>query len=239
MGNLVCFERSGSQTVPGCTGRGESGRDYCISPGNLPPTPPPQSSPSDSFRLKLYWEQGYFWQEETRERKCLAFIIVRLPEHAVPVHLNFWTLLCSIGKWCATFDYDGYPGPGYCWYGDDSDDCNSNQVYLAKCGNERNQRFRFVDLSNGEVLIQLANNDNECWERSNRRIYVERCDSNNSRQRWYAPNSSFGGSRFEISQRGFSSQCISNDHHPKAAEVIEMHSCDGSRNSDTSYWNRY
>jgi len=95
-----------------------------------------------------------------------------------------------------------------------------------------------VDLPNDEVLIQLANGDNECWERSGRRIFVEQCDSGNSRQRWFAPNGSFDGRRFEISQRGFTSQCVTNDHHPKTAEVVELHFCEGARDSDTTYWNK-
>lgn len=52
-GNLICFKRSGYESVPGCPGRGSSGTDYCIkSP----------SSSGDVFRLKLYWEEGYGWQ---------------------------------------------------------------------------------------------------------------------------------------------------------------------------------
>jgi hypothetical protein len=31
-GNLLCFQRNGIQAVPGCTGSGTSGRDYCYEP---------------------------------------------------------------------------------------------------------------------------------------------------------------------------------------------------------------
>ena len=34
------------------------------------PAPSPSPPPTDLFRLKLYWQEGYYWQEETRERKC-------------------------------------------------------------------------------------------------------------------------------------------------------------------------
>ena len=38
------------------------------------PTPPPASPPSpasgpSNFKLKIYWQEGYFWQEESFERK--------------------------------------------------------------------------------------------------------------------------------------------------------------------------
>ena len=63
--------------MKGCRG-GESDTshsDYCVpssytnDPGHSDPVPPTSSV----FRLKLYWREGYFWQEETRERKCKLF----------------------------------------------------------------------------------------------------------------------------------------------------------------------
>ena len=58
-------------SVPYCDG-GEtepSTADFCtwdgISPVPVPAGPPPE----DYFRLKLYWEEGYQWQNETFERK--------------------------------------------------------------------------------------------------------------------------------------------------------------------------
>ena len=67
-GSLVCFQRDARQDVPGCSGGTDdiSKADYCIEPtssnNNLPAS-------QSNFRLKLYWEPGYFWQEETIERK--------------------------------------------------------------------------------------------------------------------------------------------------------------------------
>ena len=165
-------------------------------------------NPPGQFRLKLYWEPGYFWQDETFER-----------------------------RWCAAFDYDGYP----CWYGRDSTDCNSNEMYMTRCRDEPNQRFTFIEAGNNEVVIRLGNGENRCWERYRRRIFLRPCDTGNPLQRWYAPNGDFNGPRFEMSQRGFDSQCVSNDHHPKEGEVVELHSCTGSRapDSETSFWNKY
>lgn len=67
-GNLVCFQRSGTQSVPGCSGSGKRGTDYCVEPGSTGGGVNGGDSGS-GFELKMYWEEGYFWQEETFERK--------------------------------------------------------------------------------------------------------------------------------------------------------------------------
>jgi hypothetical protein len=40
-GSMVCFERGGTQEVPGCEGVGASGRDYC----HYAPSSSPSASP--------------------------------------------------------------------------------------------------------------------------------------------------------------------------------------------------
>ncbi|CAB9509455.1 expressed unknown protein [Seminavis robusta] len=77
-GSLVCFERGRNQPVFGCSGgsRDSSQQDYCISKDSVlaPSDRPALPYTSRNFRLKLYWEQSYRWQEETRERKwCMVY----------------------------------------------------------------------------------------------------------------------------------------------------------------------
>ena len=108
-----------------------------------------------------------------------------------------------------TINYDGHPGTGRCWYGLEVKDCNPNQVYIARCGNDSRQRFRFVSFANGEALIQIGNGSNNCLQRYRTAVYIRNCDENNALQRWYAPNGSFDGNRFEISQKDTSTQCVS------------------------------
>lgn len=141
-----------------------------------------------------------------------------------------------------TYDYDGWPdSDGICWYGLDSRSCSVDQVHLSKCRNDSRQRFLFEELSGGEVLIKLGNGKNQCLQRYRREIFVRSCDANNTMQRWFALNGDFGGSKFEISQKDFNLQCVTSAHHPKAGEVVELHSCRASRaaDSETSYWNVY
>lgn len=79
---LYCYDRKNKEDpTPGCNSEDENwikNADICI------PRPDSAGLLEGAFRLRLYWEKGYVWQESTRER---------------------W--------WCATTHYKGYPGPGY------------------------------------------------------------------------------------------------------------------------------
>ena len=139
------------------------------------------------------------------------------------------------------YDYDGLPGDGKCWYGRLRTKCRSDQVYMAKCDTkEKRQQFRFVHLDNEQVQIKLGDG-NLCFERQSSQIFLEKCDSDNKYQTWFAPNGSFDGRRFEVSQKSRSGSCMTQDHHPKPGEVVELHSCSAARSKDhqTSYWNKY
>jgi hypothetical protein len=186
--NLVCFQRGPNESVPGCSG-GESGNtddDYCVLPSgevnnddadndNLVPNEISNDErPVDttsSFRLKKYWEPGYFWQEETVER-----------------------------EWCAMYRYDGPQGDGYCWYGKERRRCRDEQLYIDRCRDSSRQQFRFVQYSNGEVQIRAAD-ENRCLEMVGDELYMRGCDERNSMQRWFSPNGDFNGRRFELSHR--------------------------------------
>ena len=55
-----------------CSGSGVSGKDYCYDESeadNLPPSPNPTPIPptGSNYRLRLYWEDGYYWQESYDE----------------------------------------------------------------------------------------------------------------------------------------------------------------------------
>ncbi|GKY93226.1 hypothetical protein MPSEU_000290300 [Mayamaea pseudoterrestris] len=78
-GNLVCFERTGTQSVPGCSGSSSnSGKDFCVDPsssGGTGGTDGSSGGGGNGRALKMYWQQGYYWQEETRERKwCMRCV---------------------------------------------------------------------------------------------------------------------------------------------------------------------
>lgn len=131
------------------------------------------------------------------------------------------------------YDYTGYPGTGVCWHGDNTERCNNNQIYVAKCvTGEPRQWFTFVNAGTSmyqgnpveEVLIKLGDTQSSrCFERDEREIWLEFCDPSNPRQRWFALNGGFNEYRFELSQVNYDHQCITNDHHPKSGTFYQFY----------------
>jgi len=91
---LVCYQREPYDPIPsGCRGSLSWRTDYCVRPnsnnnnirgagtsnGNEPNNADATTSTAP-FRLKLYWEEGYYWQEEDFERKCkyqCCFVVIQ------------------------------------------------------------------------------------------------------------------------------------------------------------------
>lgn len=200
-GDLICYQRD-SGSVPGCSGTPSGNLDYCIrkntspvpAPAPTPPTSPVPSSGLQNFKLKMYWEPGFFWQEESIERK--------------------WCMRCRGGS---------------CSVGE--------KLYIENCDYDV-QRFDFSNVSNDEVLIKL-NGTNRCLERLGQDIYVRDCDSGKSLQRWWAKVGGFTEGRFELSQKSATNLCVTQRHHPKPDEEVELEPCTTARISDTSFWMRY
>ena len=68
---LVTNKFSGDALPSSCSGDINDGTDYCYDPLQLLADNPDLTGLStDSFRLKLYWEEGYRWQDEAFEREC-------------------------------------------------------------------------------------------------------------------------------------------------------------------------
>mmetsp|Transcript_15496 Transcript_15496/g.25117 ORF Transcript_15496/g.25117 Transcript_15496/m.25117 type:complete len:357 (+) Transcript_15496:77-1147(+) len=127
-------------------------------------------------------------------------------------------------KWC--MECRG----GTCDYGD--------KTYIETCGSTTSQRYDFVFVDDNYAMIRL-HGSNLCFERVSYDIFLYGCDLSNQRQHWYAQQGDFRGSKFEISPRGMGSRCVTQRHHPKADEEVELETCDGARRGDTSYWTRY
>lgn len=205
MDDLVCYHKvqGGSGIVPGCNGTDTSRTDFCIDPLDFNETSIPSEYPSsapldfstlENFKLKLYWEEGYYWQEETFERK--------------------WCMRCRGGL------------------------CHLDEkIYIEECDSMGVQWFDFVYINSVEVLIQL-HGTNKCLQRENKDIFVKSCDENVELQQWMAKRGDFDEYRFEISQNSLSNFCITQRHHPKWDEEVELETCEGARTSDTSYWER-
>jgi len=220
---LLCHHRTANNFVPGCTGGEEesSSADFCIwNTTNLTKLEELRNKPSipeGTFRLKLYWEEGYRWQNETFER-----------------------------EWCMNYNYNGYPGTGVCWYGREATNCTSSEIYMGLCLNDDpRQWFTYVDVGTSytdnddhpEVMIQTSGESPpRCMTRKSNSIYLSpECDPDNDDQRFYALRGDLRGDRFELSQyRVFDSDtCITSAHHPKSGKVL--FNTDDSTDSFISY----
>ena len=128
-----------------------------------------------------------------------------------------------------------------CAYGTDSRDCEEGVIYINECSStDLRQLFRFRELPSGEFMIEIGTNPNQCVQ--GRRLKSRPCDQNEPNQRWmamdYGSRSSVNTLRFEISQIGQESRCVTQHHHPREREVVEMSNCDNERRSFTTYWQR-
>jgi len=246
---LLCYKRSGLAPVPGCSGQGESGDNYCVDPASLAflnlcegscerdedcfgslecykgggPRIPGCSGerdlddsycveagaafrrPQGSFRLRLYWQQGYNWQESSREK---------------------WYCMECEGSCRTGNDIE----IGYC----DEDSIEDSQDIWFENLN--------LDGSDGTSQLKMVGYDGLCVGMSSsdgqRVMVVENCDASD-RAQFFKPSSSdagWDGDRFEITT---SSRCISQEHHPKKNEDLYATSCSTARGDDTSYWEKW
>ena len=142
------------------------------------------------------------------------------------------------------YNFDGYPGTGLCWAGEKDEKCDQDQVYVGKCIDDEQMWFTFAnatDSGNNVTEKLIMTGDGRCFQRKEREITLEKCNPNNAQQRWFALNGDFNGEKFEISQLGYTDQCVTNDHHPKSGEVVELHHCEASRAADSqsSFWEKF
>ena len=190
-----------------------SNSDYCAkveyrhptAPSPSPPTPAPQPQPQPTGpssggnggqRLRLYWEDGYYWQETHKE--------------------TFWCMECN------------------------NPPCDEgNNIYIRPCRSS-NQKFVFDHRGGNEYMLKLIDpNKGLCLNREGNSIKIRNCDSSDSSQRWIPQRGSFDSYRFEITPKGQSSKCITQRHHPKDWEIVEIEPCALARSSDTSFWETY
>ena len=159
----------------------------------------PDSPLGDFFRIKLYWEEGYYWQEEDFERP--------------------WCLRCK-----------------------DNFNCKEGEkLYLGYCGKwSKSAFFKFFPVDGGsKVQIVMKNlfDDPLCIERNHRQIRLQKCDFSNEFQHWIVGTSDVR--RFEIIQNvGGVQWCLSNHHHPKCGEEVEIFRCSQVQGWSTGLWNK-
>ncbi|CAJ1934314.1 unnamed protein product [Cylindrotheca closterium] len=186
--------------------------------------------PNHSFKLRLFWQRGFYWQESFQEvwhcvecTKCNEYGAGDGVEHGCVEYPTgdssycqegdmFWIMGCRPGQG-ARFNVLENPGSGH-------------QVRLA--GTNICMGRGAPDADTGE------------WKR--RLMQAVKCDNKDANQLWapFEKLSKFELRPFEHAGRTEDdAECVSQLHHPKNGEVISMHGCKLSRIYETRYWEEY
>jgi len=141
---------------------------------------------------------------------------------------------------CTNKKLQGQPGTGKCWNGEKTQPCNSNELYIADCNNDKRQLFDIMFVDDGEVMLRVSG-DNRCFQRDGYKIVLAGCDPTDDLQRWISPRGAFFQRRFEIANPSMSNYCATQEHHPKPGEVVWLEPCILSRHPfhQTNYWMRW
>eukprot|EP00986_Skeletonema_menzelii_P002530 scaffold684_cov150-Skeletonema_menzelii.AAC.3 len=201
-------------------------------PSTSPSTPKPTNKP---HRVRLYWEQGYKWQEDPTEKfYCWACAQCReCPTQNQARTPDCVDLLCDVRHHCKE-------GMSIALT-----DCDPNQP------SDVSAAFSFVpghsglfhnDFKGGQIQVH---NSDLCLSQSGvRYIELETCDASKIEQRFLGFQS--GEGPMELSPVNTTmkdgkvvEQCITNHHHPRAGERIFSEECSRARRSDTSLWTVY
>eukprot|EP00980_Cylindrotheca_fusiformis_P013865 scaffold3598_cov115-Cylindrotheca_fusiformis.AAC.1 len=195
-----------------------------LNPTNHPtyrPTPGPPTyapiSPNHDFKMRLFWQKGYYWQESWREmRYCVE---------------------------CTKCDsYGSKDGWEYGCQRRNNGDCGEGDMFWV---NRCNGGSKVNIVNNGDLGLQVRMADtNLCMRRfsDDRLLKAVKCDKNDKSQQW-APINTL--SRFELRALEHDglpedeAMCVSQLHHPKNEEILAMHGCKDSRIYETRYWEEY
>jgi hypothetical protein len=117
--------------------------------------------------------------------------------------------------------------------------CQEGEIlFLHYCAWD-SARFDFVDAPSNQVQIRVVDT-NLCLERSGNATSLKVCNLDNPLQHWKSPTGGFGGAIFEFIQTyDGEDYCVTQHHHPKYGEIIEMYTCNEARFDTTSYWMKY
>ena len=140
---------------------------------------------------------------------------------------------------CMISDYRGFPGTGKCWHGLRTEPCHQDMVYVARCDSDRRQQFNILPMKGGTQYQIGIHGEDRCMQRSEYSLVLETCNVNNPLQRFWMPRGTTDQKRFELSPITLANYCVTQSHHPKSGEVVELQKCSNARNieNQSSFWN--
>eukprot|EP00980_Cylindrotheca_fusiformis_P010038 scaffold2214_cov139-Cylindrotheca_fusiformis.AAC.35 len=201
-------------------------------PSAEPTTMAPTYTPIDpnyAFKMRLFWQKGYYWQETWDE---------------------IWH--CAECTKC-----EGYGRKNGRDYGceqrgnGESTNCGEGDMFWVHQCKERGSEFNIVDNGDQGIQVRLANTnlcmgrgaiDMETGNFGKRLMKAVICNKNDKSQQW-APIKSI--TKFELrpledeGEPEEEAQCVSQLHHPKDEEILSLHECKLCRIYETRYWEEY
>eukprot|EP00980_Cylindrotheca_fusiformis_P013873 scaffold3598_cov115-Cylindrotheca_fusiformis.AAC.9 len=194
----------------------------------MPPTYTP-IDPNHDFKMRLFWQKGYYWQESWDE-----------------------TWFCVECTKCDSYGRKNGRDYGCEKRGNgESENCGEGDMFWVHRCSDRGSEFNIIDNGDLGMQVRLAGT-NLCMGRgaisketdhfNEHLMQAMKCDKHDKFQQW-APIKSL--SRFEL--RAFEdvdrseedAMCVSQLHHPKNEEVLSMFECKLCRIYETRYWEEY
>jgi hypothetical protein len=179
---------------------------------NANTTSPPTGGPTEATRIKMWWQDGFFWQEETLD--------------------PFWCLECD-GSTCNDGDYVRTRACDNVTLG-----TNNNAlldfVTTGSGGSSGNDEYQMKDYATNMCLTA------ENYESEKVNMRMRTCNSSSPGQVWWTAEDFLSSTEpFEIHPQGTSSWCFTTHHHPKDGEDARLERCGLARKDNSSYWIRF
>jgi len=138
-------------------------------------------------------------------------------------------------------NYRGFPGTGKCWHELKTEPCHQDMLYIARCDTDKRQMLTIIPMPGGSQFQISLYGENTCLERLEYSLVLRECNYMNPLQRFWIPRGAVYQKRFELSPITLANHCVTQAHHPKSGEVVQLSKCSVARSPDnlSSFWNVY
>lgn len=207
---LYCHQRSPYESVPGCPNSELDGSrtDYCTDIQHIPPAPAPTTN---SFRLKLYWNSSYWWQESNDEVEwcmtCQQPTSCQVGE-SLSIHECGWDSV-----------YLDFVEPE----NDDQDETNDNEL-----------DHWFIQVTDSNLCLERNNTTSAVLEICNSTNPLQQWNAPVGN---VTEGSQFEIGQHPHHDMEW--WCLTTHHHPKHGEEVELYPCSVARKDNTSFWGKF
>ena len=180
-----------------------------LSPSGSPTESPSNSPTKFSFRLRLHWQRGYYWQDDWSDEE------------------KYWCMECA----SETCTEDDNVFIDYC------SDKMKQQFSLVgstlRPAMNKELCMTYIGRSNEELVSA------KLVMRGKRHIVLRPCLNDQEGYHEQQFEGFQWDGTFELHSKGRTDQCITQWHHPKAKELLYPEDCRVARDEVTSLWHTY